>query len=86
MKKSELRQIIKETVSEVLNEEAGIYYVRWVDGNYKEHVKKFKDDPGGAAENGLVKAKKFAEKLNAQDKKAGYTLYRRVEVGYAPHL
>jgi hypothetical protein len=54
--------------------------VTWIDRDYKSYNKIFYDNPQGAPENALVKAKKFAKKLNDDDAKDKYGLYRDVSV------
>jgi hypothetical protein len=56
------------------------YEVFWVDRDYKSGTKDFYDDPQGAAENGLKKAKLFLKKLEDKDKKDRYGLYRDLGV------
>ncbi len=57
-----------------------IYRVKWTDRDYKDHHKDFKDDPGGAAENGLQKARNFSVGLNKKDKESIYGLYRLINI------
>ena len=56
------------------------YEVFWVDRDYKSGTKEFYDDPQGAPENGLKKAKLFLKKLEDKDKKDRYGLYRDLGV------
>jgi hypothetical protein len=58
------------------------YTVVWTDRDYKNHKKVFYDDEKGAPENGIIKARKFAKKLEEKDKKDPYGLYRSIEVKY----
>ena len=82
IKKSDLKKLVKEEVDKILNEEKPkLYVVKWTDRDYRPFSKKFKDDPGGAAENGLVKAKQFMKKLQDKDAKDDYGLYRSISVG-----
>lgn len=93
MKKSELKQLIREELdklgegkndnpmckSKYLKEgKVGEYTVVWTDRDYKEHKKVFKNDPDGPPENGLEKAKEFKKKLEDKDKKDKYGLYRSI--------
>jgi hypothetical protein len=50
--------------------------VIWIDGDYKRFTKIFKINPEGAADNAIIKARAFADKLNKEDK------YRSVDVKY----
>ena len=79
MNKSDLQKIIREEVKAALNEDAK-YIVTWSDRDYKEYSKEFKDDPQGAPNNGLVKAKKYLEKLSLKDKQSSYGLYRSLDL------
>jgi hypothetical protein len=79
VKKSELQQIIREELKKTLNESTK-YVVTWSDRDYKEYSKEFTDDPQGAPENGLLKAKKYLEKLNQKDKQSSYGLYRSLNL------
>lgn len=75
-----LKKIIQEEIKKVLNEYS--YIVKWTDRNYRQFSKKFKDDPQGAPENGLVKAKKFMRKLEDKDAKDKYGLFRSISLDY----
>jgi len=87
MKKSQIRQIFKEELREVLKKpikeasnKGTKYEVFWVDRDYKSNAKSFYDNPQGAPENGLKKAKMFLKKLEDKDKKDKYGLYRDLGV------
>jgi len=54
--------------------------VIYVDRDYKTHKKIFRTDPNGSPENELDRAKKFAAKLEAKDKKDPYGLYRSINI------
>lgn len=81
MKKSELKNIIKEEIKSIINEKETIYVVTWQDRNYKVFQKFFKDDKNGAPENGLKKAKRFMKQLEDKDAKDDYGLYRTISLG-----
>ena len=69
----------------MLEEETiGDYEVVWVDRNYNEFSKKFKNDPLGSPENAEVKAKKFIKSLEDKDKKSEYGLFRDIKLKSLP--
>lgn len=65
----------------MINEKEGDFVVTWSDRDYKSFKKVFKNDPKGSPENARSKATLFADKLNSQDRKSPYGLYRSVSVG-----
>ena len=82
-KQQSLRKYIREEIIKMLKESPSgplTYTVRWTDRNYTEHKKVFKDDPKGAPENGLIKAKKYMQKLTDEDAKHNYGLYRSINL------
>lgn len=84
--KSKIKEMLRPIVMEILAErktkinEVAKYKVVWTDRNYKEHIKIFKDDPNGPAENGLTKAKQFKKKLEDKDSKTEYGEIRSIRI------
>jgi hypothetical protein len=83
MKIRNLRQLIREEISKIIEEETPKYdewVVTWTDRDYKEFSKKFTHDPSGPPENARKKAEKFKNQLEDKDKKDQYGLYRSINV------
>jgi hypothetical protein len=63
-------------------EETNSVIVTWVDRDYKEYSKVFKNDPKGVPDNAKKKAETFKKSLEDKDKKSQYGLYRNIKLSY----
>ena len=69
-----IKQVIKEETSN------GDFKVVYVDRNYNQFEKKFKNDPSGPPENARKRAEKFKKDLESKDEKSSHGLYRSIEI------